>query len=792
MLNRRGFFIEVAYLVMPVLSKPAALMGNPAAPIPRGTPISLIIRIILSDHGIIYVCVQYAIICFAIQLKLPWYSFIVELLLDEIVKKFDFLLWDDDFCSRMSVWLETDSPTGEMIVLKIRSMLENDLNKKDPNNNHNYLFGAVFDYAPDSGHYFLDTNPKHFDDYFGFVCDCMFPEKNVQELQSQIFKSRKILKKLCDGISNVVEVNSYTPPPEAPHSLGAIVTRTAITFSPESQPFVPTPMVPDNTPVNDFHEPTVSLPVQLENNTTELVSAVVNKLLEEAIVNVIIESAEAIGARNQAALSHILGKDHDANALRDEVARKATIDESTAFMEASAALKVTGLVNSAAKGGKSVFQDHPHQILLARSVDPVIQPYSPVTIEYVPVEPTDYFPLTSSNVTHGDANSAYLFAATSSPIPPLPDQHLTAPWFCANGAGGPLSVIPERTEDGADQSGKSSPSQLVKDELLLLLPLSLLRSNALKTEPSELNTILHGAILQASPPSGQNGTFLTHDCEKSSPKSSFTPADSKPIVHSSEWTGIGVGGAQLPGNPIGNPPGIVLSTVDVSRNPHADQPSFPPKSDVGGPPVQVLAKSGKPPSGDSDGADHLETPSSSKLWSSCIPGRKTGSSTPRQNPQPSGWRRIFQKSKSNRVNPNPGQTNDARPQVAHSPGKIPSGSAATTTTLLPSSISPKGGNIGGNPGAHSPGDPHGFVPLPAPSSSSELGSAAAAALSPQSCPSGHEIGGIERNWVRSQFVEFASLVLLMKYATAQLPPPSLMSHPCVPSVPNLVRQARVA
>lgn len=53
--------------------------------------------------------------------------------------------------------------------------------------------------------------------------------------------------------------------------------------------------------------------------------------------------------------------------------------------------------------------------------------------------------------------------------------------------------------------------------------------------------------------------------------------------------------------------------VGVSRNPHADQPSFLPQGN-GGPPVQVLAKSGKPP-GSFGGADHPKTPSSIALGS---------------------------------------------------------------------------------------------------------------------------------------------------------------------------------
>jgi len=167
----------------------------------------------------------------------------------------------------------------------------------------------------------------------------------------------------------------------------------------------------------------------------------------------------------------------------------------------------------------------------------------------------------------------------------------------------------------------------------------------------------------------------------------------------------------------------------VKRNPPANLP----------PQVQVLAQS-KNPSGDSGGADRPKS-----LLSSYIPGGKTRSASQCQDPPQSrgGWRNFFQRGKSNRVNPSEGATSDSSPPVAHSSGK-PSECAATTPPL-PSFISPLGGDIGGSPGAHSPGEPLGFVPSSAPSSSSKLGSAATPALSLPTCPSGHDKGGTKRS-----------------------------------------------
>jgi hypothetical protein len=206
----------------------------------------------------------------------------------------------------------------------------------------------------------------------------------------------------------------------------------------------------------------------------------------------------------------------------------------------------------------------------------------------------------------------------------------------------------------------------------------------------------------------------------------------------------------------------------------------------------VLARSVDPP-GNSSGADHLETPSSWKLWRSCIPSEKNMSASQRQEaPQSRGWRcNFFQSGKSNRVNSYQGETGDTRPLVAHSSDNL--SVSASTSPPLSLSTCPSGHKIGGSQGAHSSGDPPELVPPTAPSSSSALGSAAATALSPQSCPSGHDIGWIKRNGVRSQFLELEYLVLIMKNSKALPDPLPTWTPPCVSSVPNLsARQAPVA
>jgi hypothetical protein len=272
--------------------------------------------------------------------------------------------------------------------------------------------------------------------------------------------------------------------------------------------------------------------------------------------------------------------------------------------------------------------------------------------------------------------------------------------------------------------------------------------------------------------SGQSGTSPTHVSSMllaasidPSPQSSFTPAavtsaDSSNLVQSSSkplapapplppktdvvrWKMNG-GGAQSSGIPNGNPPGNAQSNVGVGRNPHADQPSFPSKGDVGGPPpVQVLAQSGDPP-GNSGGADHPKTPSSNVLGSgSSQDGTDLSASLPHPNLFGINGKPV-RPLPPTPVNPPSRRTGiGGSPSVEHLSDNQ-SRSAATTPPLSLSTC-PSGHDIGGSQGAQSSGDPPEIVPSSAPSSSSALRSAATPALSPQSCPSGHDIGGTKRS-----------------------------------------------
>jgi hypothetical protein len=671
--------------------------------------------------------------------------------------------------------------------------------------------------------------------------------------------------KVANQMDRKLEILSNLPP-QVVHSYAGIVARTAVTFSPESQPFVPVHLtrlldapvqsvhessVPaqvleslpeshplmrrlDDTSVQVVREQPVSLPVPTVNDINVLVSAVVNDLFEEAFDKFIVKSAEAIDAENKAALSHILGEESDANALRKEVARQAFLAESDAFKDAFAALEVEELVNEVAEAKKSLFQNHaPDLRSLGKSVES--RPFHPtVSVVDIPVESGTNSPASSAtqlsaDAIPGDAKSAAPFVAIHSRIPPLPGQHLTVPFFCANGESGPLSVVQEK--DGADQSGNplpdgeiqahfttfaQSPLQGVKDGALgaqqpLFSSIDLSRSVDVPKSFRSNSGITLSSGPSGTPPTHELSSMLLAASMPSSPQSAFTPADGSTLAQSSSKPlknaltppfktdvvrqKMNSGGSHSSGIPIGNPPGNAQSIVDGSRNPPANLPSSQPNGKVGGHPVQVLARS-VDPSGYSGSADHPKTPSSSKLGSN---SSKVGTNPPAsllKVPKSFGKSRFVQMLKSKSSSQKERNGIDGSNPVAHSSDNP--GSASTIPPLSQTVFLPAGRTgIGGSQGAQFQADRLVNAPPPAPSLRPELRSAATpAATRPNEKPPtlwGADIGGGEHNRVGTQFVELAFVMLKMKYSKALPDPLPTWTHPCVHCVPNLLaRQACVA
>lgn len=694
-------------------------------------------------------------------------------------------------------------------------------------------------------------------------------EETFDEIQSHNLSTAMILEaQVNDHRGNLTELFGLLPHLRSPES---IRVQNAVIFC---EPSVPAPLqVSQHVTPNLVDHPVEIVRVLADpphrNHVTDLIFAGVKSVLKTCVDDAVALAANSFAVGNRSTVMAITGAPLDAQVLATQITHGANQAANEANSTAFAASEVKEAVTAAADAGDSVQFEPEFEPGDAEAADLFLEiagnsPLQPdangcsgtssndssgvqslvrsnfiltniydITSRMLGNDNIDLPATLNQNVENVSSNLRILFemidnyrSNTTSPLLP-------------NGEGQAQSP-PQGVEDGAP--GDHPPFSAADLNGSAAVPKSPLSN------------------LVRNPSSGQNGTPPTHEplsmllaaSMPSSPQSAFTPAavtsaDGSPLAQSSSKplepaplpppktrsviTKMNGGSAQSSGNPIGNPPGIVQSNVGVGRNLPANLTSLSSQGDGGGPPVQVLARSVDPP-GNSGGADHLETPSSSKFWSSCIPSGKNRFASRRQQAPQSrrGWCNFFQSGK-NRVNPSQGETGGTRPPVAHSSDN-PSECAATTPPLsqtvvlpagrtgiggspsvahlsgnqsrlaastppLPSSSSPLGGKIGGITPAHSLGDPPGFVPSPAPSSSSALGSAANSAADPhnETPPTswGVEIFGIERDVVRSPFDDIATVLLNMKKTKAPQLHYAPWYHPQVHSVPNfLVRQASVA
>ena len=544
-------------------------------------------------------------------------------------------------------------------------------------------------------------------------------------------------------------------PPQVVSAYAAIVARTAVTFTQGPQPVEPAFVsdAPQSAPP-PLDEPAniVSVLPYLppRNDATNLILAGVKAALQSCVANAVAMAAESFSAGNRSNVMAITGADLDAQVLATEVTCVANDQALEAAAKMFAALEVVKLVTTAADAGETINPvsppDSPGVKSLMASNDFLVQIQdlqSGMGHQSLPVG----FLKSVNDASSTIASILYQIEdLKSNTTSPLPDGRRRAPFT----------------------TSALSPQQCVEDTATEAHPpfsaADLSRSAA---EPKSFKSNL-GSNLS----SGPSRTTLTHelaDLLASLPilsLSSSTPADSKPIVHSSEWAGIGVSTkAQSSGKSSGNvtyPPPLpnllasldplpstqssssrgndigvggahsldipsksALFHVDVSVNPHADQPSSTSQGKVGGPPVQVLASSGNPP-GNSGVVDQSKTPSRFNRWSSCRPDRTDLSASP---PPPN----LFG-TKGKPVRPLP------------------------PTPVIPSSV---GTDIGGSPRAHSPDDPSEIVPPSAPSSSSALRSAATPSAAPlnEKPPTkwGVEIGGIEHS---GNMMDLSMVILL--------------------------------
>jgi hypothetical protein len=721
---------------MPRVLPPAARKGTL---VPKGTPFQ---GNQIPPPGSIFgspaTLTYFVLVCIGIMEKIPKHTDFLSDFLKYYVTEFDKMLQKDkSFRTRMMVVLR-DLPTGDLVLdclkLKVKQYIET--MEKDVNR-QSKMIGVLlhrnFGVFQMEDNHSVDLRPREgnndFQDLFDTIWLEMFPDHTVQEREeNEYFLSLR--PKV--GFSDVEEVHSYPPLPQATietsESSEALCSLDAILAQTYAMPHCIT-----DTPVEVVHEQVE--PASAPNNDDDVETT--NLFAENAVQNAV-ESTK--NAQNLTISARFVTTYHPASPESKEL-----LNESIKALEyAKSNTDSAVLLDAVTTAGGSI----PSHLLVANS-----DHISPVTSDYVPDNPTDYFDTSSEipslkNVINGDAEAAALFAATISPNPPLSGQHQFDPQNHANGDGGPLSVVQEN-KDGAYESPLPVGERRAPFTTSAQFPQQCVGDGAPGAQPNSSSS-----NLGSTPSSGQSGTTLTHDFSQSFPKSSFTPADSKSIVPSPEGTGIGVSPpAHSSSNPSGNVsdlplpnlqansdptpstkssssrrndigvggahfwtgcPRNALFHVDVRWDPHANQSSFSPQGN-GGPPVQVLAQSGNP--SDSGGADQPETQSSLNLLRSCIPRGKTRNATQcqnRQNLQSSGWREFFQwRRKLNQVNPSQGETGDTRSQVTHSSGKIPSESAATNQPLSHSIILPTGRtDIGGSGSSQVGTDPTALLPPP--------------------------------------------------------------------------------
>jgi len=737
MLNRGRFFIEVANFVMP------RVLSNPAAP--RGTPHSEKIRV---EHV---------------------YPFLMQMLLLAFLKNFqaNSNLTKNERKS-LEMFIEQANALLKEKWMFIIQHLDDQVLRDSINSMVKYPRTLGFITLVESLQKIAETTYRKMDVPLNSIleCDTIVDAVKLHFMQNEVFMDIFVTHmwvffrtdlKVANQMARQVNRLSNLPP-EVVSTYAAIVAQTAATFNAGLQP-VALALVSDALQ---------SAPPPERNDASDLFRAIVEETLNSCVENAVAKAAKAFDAGNLSNVMAITVADLDAQVLATEVTGITTQNAIAAVSTAIAASEVATLVKAVADAGQPLFKDDALDLgSLGKSVES--RPFDrPVSIVDIPVISDKNSPVSSAtklsaDAIPGDDEAAALFVAISSPTHPFPGQTEVDPQNHANEAGGPLSVILE--EDGADQSGNSSPHSPDGERQAPFTTFALSPQQCVEDRAPGAQTNSSSSNLGSTPSSGLDGTFQTYEvpdllaslaisskplfkpaADTSCDGSNLAQSSGSPLEYvleppdllasldvppplptqssSSRGHNIGVGGAHSSDIQSKN----ALSTVGMSRNPHADQPSFPPQGDVGGPPVQVLAQSVES-SSESGGVDHPKTPSRFTRWSSCIPGGKTGSSTPRQTP-PSrgGWRNFFQRRKSNQVNPSQGEIGDTCPQVAHSSDTMSFKSAATPPLL--SSSSPLGGKKGGSPPAHSPGDPPEFVPSSAPPSSSKLGSAAIPSAAP--------------------------------------------------------------
>jgi len=687
---------------------------------------------------------------------LEWYAYCLILKCNE----------EEGFCQSMRVFVGYQILTEKMIIQKYGSLIKQLIASKPTE----YELGVVIgnNFGNHIGNSYFHTDHPNWKSTFQYVWIQMFPPESELQTIQKIVATEKEIRMLKRDVEQLKFENSK----RRNHFFqNAITVQVPFVPARHHRPLFDTgvisihkPVVPAQVPEvqqeDDFLE-IVEVPLDQEsgNDAKELILAVVKSALEDCVAKAVAlataNAGESVQPEEQSSDVFVPG-DYEAGLLFLEMDGQSENQFHANGSGESLDSESRG-IQSLDRSNEDLRNIFHAQIELevnslptgfAESVNDAAGRIASILKEIKNLRSNS-----SSPLPHGEGRAQFTTSAQS-PLQSVEDG--------ASGAH-PLSLADSLKSADAPQSSSSNPginlssgpsgTSLTRESSSLL---------AASIDPSHQSSFIPAAVTSA------DGSPQEQSSDNQSENVSYLPPPNllaslvSPLPTQSSPLGddIGVGGAQSSGKPpvsapppppktqsviakmngegaqsSGKPLGIVHSIVGGRRNPPADLI----------PPVQVLAQSGDPP-GNSGGADQPETPSSIKLGSdSSQAGTDLSASLPPPN--------LF-------------GTN---------------GKPVHPLPLSPQSC-PSGHDIGGSQGAHSSGDPPGFVPSSAPFSSSKLESAATPALSLPTCPSGHDIGGKKRSgemldfwmvYLRSARLRHIGVPLEQEHLFSHIPPAHL-------------------
>ena len=227
--------------------------------------------------------IRYMLVCLIINYKKRNITNVVSPSLNYSMHVLNILLkTDQQFLTRMKVFLKANTPTAEMIRVHLQGIIRGLIER----NGIHYKFGVFIhdNFAEDCK--FFHTNTDEFRIFFDSVWNEMFPLFEIQKLEADAFfaKERNEVRFKSVGLTHTTR------------SPSAIVAQNSVTV----KPFVPARLVRPlfDIPVQTVHEPVASAPVSAGNDSTELYRAVAEACLKTCVAKAVAMAAESFAAGN--------------------------------------------------------------------------------------------------------------------------------------------------------------------------------------------------------------------------------------------------------------------------------------------------------------------------------------------------------------------------------------------------------------------------------------------------------------------------------------------------------------